>query len=199
MQRLNAFGGWGNGDAAFEGPNPPGDAEIIYYQKKRHIFGDLKIEVLRRRTGSCCRHIPTSKRRGLSRSGWSMRMKPPRVPPAASASFGANIGPRVLPGTYKVRMTKDKQVYETTLQVVPDPRSKHTPEDRKAQFELAMKLYGMLGDMTFAVDRINALRAALDDRAASCRRATRWPTACARRPRTRTRCARRSWPRRRAA
>ena len=33
------------------------------------------------------------------------------------------------------------------------------------QFALAMKLYNTLGDMTFTVDRINALRAALDDRA----------------------------------
>ena len=63
-------------------------------------------------------------------------------------------------------MTKDKAVIETKLEIVADPRSKHTPEDRKAQFDLAMKLYGMLGDMTFAVERINALRADLDARAA---------------------------------
>jgi len=94
-----------------------------------------------------------------------MRLKGPRVPPAATLAFGANNGPRVLPGTYTVRMTKDKKVYETKLQLVPDPRSKHTPEDRKAQFVLAMKLYRMLGDMTFAVDRINGVRAALEERA----------------------------------
>jgi hypothetical protein len=165
VQRIAAFGGYGGGDATYEGPNPPADAQIVYYQKKRHIFGDLKIEIFDP-DGKLVGTVPTSKRRGLSRAGWSMRLKGPRVPPAATASFGANIGPRVLPGTYKVRMTKDKQVYETTLEVVPDPRSKHTPEDRKAQFALATKLYGTLDDMTFAVDRINALRAALDERAA---------------------------------
>jgi hypothetical protein len=26
------------------GPNPPSDAVITYYLKKRHIFGDMKIE-----------------------------------------------------------------------------------------------------------------------------------------------------------
>jgi hypothetical protein len=62
-------------------------------------------------------------------------------------------------------MTKDKNVYETKLQLVPDPRSKHTPDDRKAQFDLAMRLYRMLGDMTYAVDRINGGRAALEERA----------------------------------
>ncbi len=164
VQRLVAFGGWGYGDAAFEGPNPPADAQIVYYQKKRHIFGDMKLEVFGP-DGKLLTTLPTSKRRGLSRSAWSMRLKAPRVPPAATLAYGANNGPRVLPGTYSVRMTKDKNVYETKLELVPDPRSKHTPEDRKAQFALAMKLYGMLGDMTFAVDRINGLRAALEERA----------------------------------
>ena len=163
-QRLPAGGGWVNGDAVFTGNNPTDEAVITYYQQKRHIFGDLKIEILDQ-DGKLLSTIPSSKRRGLNRATWSMRLKAPRVPTAASAAFGAATGPRVLPGNYTVRMTKDKNVYTTQLQVVADPRSKHTPEDRKAQFDLAMKLYGQLGDMTFAVDRINGVRLALDERA----------------------------------
>ena len=41
-----------------------------------------------------------------------------KVPPAATAAFGAAVGPRVLPGTYTVKMTKDKNVYTTPLAVV---------------------------------------------------------------------------------
>jgi hypothetical protein len=163
VQHIRAWGGWINGDAAFEGPNPPADAQIVYYQKKRHIFGDLALEVLGP-DGRKLADVPSSKRRGLSRAGWSMRLKPPRVPAAANAA-GGTFGPRVLPGTYTVRLTKDKQTYTTRIQVVPDPRSKHTPEDRKQQFDLAMKLYGALGDMTFAVDRINGVRLGLEERA----------------------------------
>ncbi len=165
VQRIPAQGGWVNGDAEFEGPNPSSDAAITYYQKKRHIFGDLTIEVLGP-DGKVLAKVPSSKRRGLSRAGWSMRLKPPRVPTAATGA-GANVGPRVLPGTYTVRMTKDKNTYETKLHVVADPRSKHTPEDRKAQFALAMKLYAALGDMTFAVDRLNGVRSGLEERAAA--------------------------------
>jgi photosystem II stability/assembly factor-like uncharacterized protein len=163
VQRMPVQGGWVNGDAAFEGPNPPGEAQIVYYQKKRHIFGDLTLEVLGP-DGKRLALLPSSKRRGLSRSGWSMRLKPPRVPTAANAAGGA-FGPRVLPGTYTVRMTKDMQTYTTKIQVVPDPRSKHTPEDRRQQFDLAMKLYGTLGDMSFVVDRINGARGDLEERA----------------------------------
>ena len=165
VQRLSASGGWANGDAAFVGPNPPGEAVITYYLKKRHIFGDMKIAVFDK-DGRSLGTIPSGKRRGLSRVTWSMRLKAPKVPTAATAAFGAAFGPRVLPGTYTVKMTKDKDVYTTALVVVPDPRAKHTPAERQAQFDLAMKLSGLLGDMTFAVERINGVRTALDERAA---------------------------------
>ncbi len=91
VQRIPAQGGWANGDAAFVGPNPPDDAVITYYQKKRHIFGDLKIEVFDQ-AGKLVGTVPSSKRRGLSRVTWSMRITAPRVPPAASAAFGAAFG-----------------------------------------------------------------------------------------------------------
>src|SRR2546427_8147892 len=165
VQRGSASGGWANGDAAFVGPNPPGDAVISYYQKKRHIFGDLKIEVFDQ-GGRLMGTVPSSKRRGLNRVTWSMRLKPPKVPSAASAAFGAAFGPRVLPGTYTVKMTKDKEVYSTPLVIVADARTKHTAADRQAQFDLAMKLTGVLADMTFAVERMNGVRLALDERAA---------------------------------
>jgi hypothetical protein len=62
-------------------------------------------------------------------------------------------------------MTKDKNVYTTPLVLVPDPRATHTDADRQAQWDLSNKLYAQLGEMTFAVDRINGVRIALDDRA----------------------------------
>ena len=165
VQKIQAGGGWASGDATFVGDNSPDDAVITYYQKKRHIFGDLKIEVFDSK-GQSMGTIPTSKRRGLNRVKWSMRLPAPRVPPAASIAGGATVGPRVVPGIYTVRMTKDKAVYETPLNVVLDPRVKFTLADRQAQFELAMKLYNLFGDMTKTVERINYVRLALDDRAA---------------------------------
>jgi photosystem II stability/assembly factor-like uncharacterized protein len=166
VQRIPAWGGWVNGDAAFVGPNPTTDATIVYYQKKRHIFGDMKIEVLDA-SGKVVGSVPSNKRRGLSRATWSMRMKPPRVPTAATAASGAFRGPRLLPGTYTVRMTKDKGVYDSPLVIVADPRSKASPAERKAQFDLSLKLYDLLGDMTLAVERINNVRLALTERAAA--------------------------------
>ncbi len=164
-QRIEANGGWANGDAVFVGDNPSDEAVITYYQKKRHIFGDLKIEIFDANNQSLG-VIPSSKRRGLNRVRWSMRLPAPSVPPAASIAGGATVGPRVMPGTYTVKMTKDKNVYTTQFQVVADPRAKHTPADRRAQYDLALKLHKLLGEMTTTVERINSVRLALDDRAA---------------------------------
>src|SRR5258708_17803553 len=95
-----------------------------------------------------------------------MRLPAPNVPPAASIAGGATVGPRIMPGTYTVRMTKDKAVYETPLKVVLDPRAKFSLADRQAEFDLSMKLYNLFGEMTKTVERINSVRLALDDRAA---------------------------------
>jgi hypothetical protein len=141
-----------NGDAAFVGPNPPSDAVITYYLPKRHIFGDMKLEV-RDSTGTLVATLPTSKRAGLTRVGWSMTMPPPPVPPAATTGFWT--GPRLLPGHYTVTLVDGDRQYSTVLNLVRDPRVTHTMADRRAQFDLALSLYGMLGDMTSLVNRMN--------------------------------------------
>jgi photosystem II stability/assembly factor-like uncharacterized protein len=165
IQYFNANGGWAEGDESFNGPSRPTDAFIDYYQKHRHIFGDLKIEILDQ-DGKLVDTIPGSKHRGLNRATWSMRLNPPIVPPAASALFQAAQGPRVLPGTYTIKMTKGDQVYTEPLKVVLDPRAKYTVEDRKAQFELAMKLDKMLGHMSYAVSAVEGVRNAAGARSA---------------------------------
>ncbi len=165
VQRIPAWGGWAYGDAAFIGPNAPDDAVITYYQKRRHIFGDLRMEIFDSE-GKSLGIIPSSKRRGLNRTTWPMRMKPPRVPTGATAPGGTNSGPRLLPGAYTVKLTKDKQVYTQRLNVIPDPRASFTSEDQKVHFDLMLKVYALLEDMTFEVDRINGVRSALDERAA---------------------------------
>jgi hypothetical protein len=110
--------------------------------------------------------LPPNSRRGISRVEWAMRLKAPRVPPAATAAFEAAQGPRVLPGTYTVKMTRGTETYSTQLVVTLDPRAKFTLEDRKLEFDASMRVYNLLGDMTFDVDRINGLHEALLDRAA---------------------------------
>ncbi len=164
VQSIEGSDSWFSGDSDFVGRSRPDMAFITYYQKKRHIFGDLKFEIFDPK-GDLVSTLAGNKRRGLSRIQWSMRMKAPRVPPAASAAFAAAEGPRMVPGTYTVKMTKGKETYTTKFDVIQDPRAKHTAEDRRQQFDLAMKLYAILGRMTFAVDQITDVRNQANDRA----------------------------------
>jgi photosystem II stability/assembly factor-like uncharacterized protein len=157
QQRIEGSGGWANGDAAFVGDNPPDAAVIAYYQRSRHLFGRLKLEVLDA-SGRVIDELPASKRPGLNRVTWTMREKPPRVPPAAQIAFSSAVGPRLVPGTYTVRMTKAGKVSETKLTVGLDRRAKFTEADRKSQFDAAMKAHALFGDESALTDRILFLR-----------------------------------------
>ncbi|HEY8670781.1 MAG TPA: hypothetical protein VIL63_08080, partial [Terriglobales bacterium] len=83
------------------------------------------------------------------------------VPPAAQIAFAGITGPRLLPGAYTVRMTKDEKPYETKLTVSLDRRDKFTEADRKAQYEAAMKVHALFGDESALMDRVLILRSSL--------------------------------------
>jgi photosystem II stability/assembly factor-like uncharacterized protein len=157
IQYFDVGGGWPEGDETFRGRNRPGDAQITYYQKGRHIFGDLKIEIFDQ-DGKLVDTVAGSKHRGLNRASWGMHVKPPAVAPAATALFEAAEGPRVLPGTYTVKLTKGDHTYTEELKVAMDPRAKYPVEERKAQFDLSMKVYQLLEHMTYGVEAIEGVR-----------------------------------------
>src|SRR6266536_3214570 len=160
QQRIAGSGGWANGDAVFVGDNPPDAAAINYYQRERHLFGKMKLEVLDS-SGRVIDELPASKRPGLNRVTWTMRAKPPRVPPAAQIAGSGTRGPRLVPGDYTVRLTKASKPYETKLTVGLDRRAKFSAADRKAQFDAAMKVHALFGDESAVMNRILALRKAL--------------------------------------
>ncbi len=166
QQRIQGWGGWPGGDAAFVGPNPTDGAVITYYQRSRHLFGKLTIDVLDSQ-GNLIDTLPASVRRGINRVQWSMRTKPPRVPPAAQIAGNSIVGPRVVPGVYTVRMTKNKDVFETRVKVVLDHRASFSLADRQAQFDAATRVKTLFGNMSDLVARINAVRSAADAEAAT--------------------------------
>ena len=160
QQRIQGNGGWSNGDAVFIGDNPPDAAVITYYQKARHLFGKLKLEVLDS-SGQVIDELPASKRPGLNRVSWSMRARPPRVPPAAQVAFNGIRGARLVPGVYTVRLTKNGKATETKLTVGLDRRAKFSEADRKAQFDAAMQVRALFEEESALMDRIQFLRGAL--------------------------------------
>ncbi|MEL7313165.1 MAG: glycosyl hydrolase, partial [Pseudomonadota bacterium] len=146
---------FGAGDS-FVGNNPPQAATIVYYLKKRHLFGDLKAEVFDDE-GQLIATLPGGKRKGLNRIEWPMRFKAPKFPPATNLVPGF-LGPRVPEGEYRVVLTKGKETIESTVKLVADPRTPHSRKDRMAQQTLALDLYNMINDLSFLSDNLIQVR-----------------------------------------
>ncbi|HEV7671135.1 MAG TPA: glycosyl hydrolase [Thermoanaerobaculia bacterium] len=156
------------GDDEFSGENPDDSAQIVYYLKKRHVIGELKIEVFDS-AGKLLATLPAGKRKGINRVPWSMRLPAPKLPAATSLVIsGGNSfeGPRVPPGAYTIKLTKGGETLTEEIRVVSDPRAKHTPEDRAAQYAAALEAYDSLATLTYVVETLADVRAQADAKAA---------------------------------
>jgi photosystem II stability/assembly factor-like uncharacterized protein len=157
QQRIRSNGGWPEGDASYAGENPADGAVITYYLRTRQVIGKLSIDVLDS-SGAVVDTIAPGKRKGLNRVTWSMNTKPPLVPPAAQIAGNATQGPRFLPGTYTVRLTKAGTVYTMPLVVGLDRRATFTVADRTAQFAAATRVKDLFKRMYVLVAEIASVR-----------------------------------------
>jgi photosystem II stability/assembly factor-like uncharacterized protein len=156
------------GDDEYVGPNPPPGAQITYYLEKRHIFGDLKVEILDA-NGDVLNTLPGNNRPGINRVSWSMRSKGPKVPPAASLvpQFFSFIGPQVPAGEYSVRLIKGNKTLDGQIALVPDPRAGYTAEGMALQDTTVHRLYKMLARLTYVVDTLVDVQGQLSARTAN--------------------------------
>jgi photosystem II stability/assembly factor-like uncharacterized protein len=142
----------------FVGENPSSAAQIVYYLKSRHTFGKMSLEVLDAQ-GNILADLNPGKAKGINQISWNYRYRMPKIAKAKTLTFGGFTTPTVPPGTYLVRLTKGKDVYEMPLVLVPDPESIYSAEDRAAQHEAAMALYRANEDLAYLVDQIDQLQA----------------------------------------
>jgi hypothetical protein len=152
-----------NGDQDFVGESLGETASVFFYQEKRHLFGEMKLEVFDR-DGELLATLPAGKRPGLNRVDWPMRLGPPRMPPATSLAMVFQ-GPRVPEGRYPFKLTKGKEVLEGEIELSPDPRGSYSAEDRALQQSTALALYDGLEELTYIVDALVALRDQARERA----------------------------------
>ncbi len=152
------------GDTEFYGENPKDGATITYYLKKRHIFGNFKIEIFNK-DGKLMKVLPTGKRKGINRVYWGMRLKAPkagRAPGLTGFVFG---GPMVDPGEYRIKLTKNKKVYESKILLKPSHYSNYTAEDMKVRQEKIWEVYHMLEHMAYISDTLSDAVAEMEKKA----------------------------------
>jgi len=139
------------GDDGFTGSNPPGAVYITYYLSKRHLFGDMYIEIFNE-DGQLIKKMPAGKRKGINRVAWNMRRDPPKVPSSVQLLGGALAGPIYPPGNYTIKITKGDTTYDGTINIAWESKSRHSIADRNLRQETLEKAYALLEDLAY-IDR----------------------------------------------
>ncbi|NUN46871.1 exo-alpha-sialidase [bacterium] len=100
---------------------------------------------------------------GMNRFVWDMRY-PDAAEVAGAIMWGGNIrGPKVVPGTYQVRMHIGSQSWTEKFEILKDPRVDTSPEDLKKQFELISGIHKKLNEVHEAVNRIRDVQKQITD------------------------------------
>ncbi|MGB9430527.1 MAG: glycosyl hydrolase [Gammaproteobacteria bacterium] len=185
---LLSGGGFGGGSAD-EGKNPPAGA-VIFYNLKSAPAKDQEIKLsLLDASGKDIRGFSSKTfgsgeavkpeqdfysngkplpqqlpdKAGMNRFVWNLRYPDVTHVSGAVLWFGSERGPRVLPGTYTVKLTANGTTYTQPLTVLNDPRSKLSAEDLATRQALLMQIYAKLDQTDKAIVALRGLRGQIND------------------------------------
>ena len=165
--------------------NPPNGAVIDYYLKsaaskvKLEIFDARQTLVRTLSAGDKEKTLPPmaiaerwlpkpealDKTAGMHRFVWNLAWSSSGGDrePQDEDDFFAPRGPRVVPGTYEVRLTVDGKTWTQPLIVTMDPRSAATPEELEKQLALGRQIYAETVRSGRAFAEIQAVQKQLSD------------------------------------
>ena len=156
--------GW-NGDDEYSGQVPKEAAQIVYYQKKRHVFGEMYIEVFDK-DSTMIQKLPAGTRKGINIIYWNIRMKPPKVPKSPQIEGSSMTGPNYPAGEYAIRLHKGNQIFHSTIRLLFDPASRHSVNDQVIRQEAVMKAYHMMETLAYLDRQAVDIRDAAKERSA---------------------------------
>ncbi|HMG14462.1 MAG TPA: hypothetical protein VK590_03380, partial [Saprospiraceae bacterium] len=148
------FGGGGGQGGEFVAPNYTEDAVISYYLKDRVNTGDVRIEIYDQ-NGKMLYDMPGSKRKGINKIYWNMRMKPPKASETGAAlDYGGFMSPLVQPGDYTIKVKVNDQVHEAKLSLIEDPNSPFTLEERQLSRSSSRQLFNLIEEFSFNTQQL---------------------------------------------
>jgi photosystem II stability/assembly factor-like uncharacterized protein len=168
------------GDRLFAAPNPAAGATVSYYLKQDLPRDrDAKLTIVDP-SGAVVRELDVSKKAGLHRVVWDLRLAPPYVvvrpagaPADDTAGFfgGGNVrGPYALPGAYKARLnvagttgSAQASVLEVPLVVKADPLVQLSDTDYRTLFQARVSASHLQARVQAAVRSADQLKAQIDE------------------------------------
>ncbi len=156
------------GDDEFTGTNASSAATVAYYLRKRHVFGDMFLDIYDA-DGTFLKRLPAGNRKGINIVRIATSMDPPKVPSSPNILGEAAFGPDYPAGKYTVKLVKGNETYTTDL-ILNDSRDwKHPEADRKLQRETLMRAYALLEELAAIDQKILDARDELKDRESTAR------------------------------
>jgi photosystem II stability/assembly factor-like uncharacterized protein len=93
---------------------------------------------------------------GVNRFAWNLTYDGATIIKGAKIDTGEpRVGPRVIPGTYKLKLTIDGKAQTASLVVLPDPRPQHSASELSEQLQFALQVRD---DITRLANRVQTLR-----------------------------------------
>lgn len=100
---------------------------------------------------------------GLNRAVWDLNYQPAeRISDSTNDAGDVHIGPRALPGEYRLELVVDGQAYTQTLNLLPDPRATASTEDLIAQLRYSLELRDRISELSRLVEMVRVLKSDLN-------------------------------------
>ena len=127
--------------------------------KKRHLIGKMTMEIYDLED-NLLTEIPLVTRKGINQVYWIPVQNPPSPPASDAIPFQMQIalmggGMEYPAGDYKVKVTRNDQVYEKTITVYNNPDLPYSEEDRELKREYQKIGFGLMEDLAYADRQIN--------------------------------------------
>ena len=172
--RMQQSGGWGKPNTKLVGENHPNGAIFNYYIKNSAETDTVTVDILEMDGTLIQRYSSNAKANkfdpgapkplevtsGGNRFVWNMRYPGFKSFEGMVLYSSPNVGPKAVPGSYKVKLTYNGKSSEKEFSVVKDPRLPNTPEDYKNQFNF---LIGVRDQVSRANDAITKIRSVKTD------------------------------------
>ena len=164
--RMPGGAGWREANRKLEGQNHPGGVMVHFFVKALDEKADVKLEFLESDGDVIKSYHNKAKERaeqlsakaGGNRFVWDMRYPGYKTFPGMVFYGSPNLGPKAVPGKYKVRLTVNGQSQEQEFEILKDPRINTTLPELQAQFDFLTKVRDKVSDANQGVADIRKIK-----------------------------------------